>query len=266
MDTNRTVLDSAVKAAQLAADHIRSVERPVDPSCWGEKGTCDFVTQVDTACERLIAESLLREHPGSVVMGEEFTPEAAGTPDSITWVVDPLDGTINYLHDYEAYAVSVAAMIDYNLIAGVVVDVTRERIYHATAGGGAWCDGRRLNVSTWEDPALALVGTGFPFKVRDMLPQYLRQFTNILTSTSGIRRAGAAALDLADLASGRLDGFWELSLAPWDVAAGTLLVREAGGIVTDTAGNEDVVRQGPIVAGNPKIHTWLLNVLKRDLD
>lgn len=255
------LLDSAVTAAQLAAQHIRSVERPSDPSSWGEKGTSDFVTQVDRDCEQLIANSLLGDHPDSVVMGEELSPQIAGGTDGVTWVVDPLDGTTNYLHDYPAYAVSIGAMVDGVLSAGVVIDVLRERVYHCAAGGGAWCDDRRIHVSTTTDAALALIGTGFPFKSLHLLPAYLHQFSTILVATSGIRRAGSAALDLVDLASGRLDGFWELSLAPWDVAAGTLLVREAGGIVTDTEGRHNVIQQGPVVAGNPVIHTWLLDVV-----
>jgi myo-inositol-1(or 4)-monophosphatase len=261
---NKELLDSAVSAAKLAASHIRTVERPSDPSSWGEKGRGDFVTQVDRDCEELIAESLLREHPDSVVMGEELTPQTSGIAEGVTWVVDPLDGTTNYLHEYPAYAVSVAAMVDGVLSVGVVIDVLRDRVYHTTAGGGAWCDDYRIQVSPTKSTKIALIGTGFPFKSLHLLPRYLDQFTTILKATSGIRRAGSAALDLADLAAGRLDGFWELSLAPWDVAAGTLLVREAGGVVTDTEGNVDVIRQGPVVAGNPSIHKWLLDVVKSE--
>ncbi|MFC1639911.1 inositol monophosphatase family protein [Gemmatimonadota bacterium] len=264
MQNHKELLDSAITAAKLAAQHIRSVERPSHPSSWGQKGTSDFVTQVDRDCEQLIADSLLRDHPNSTIMGEELSPQTTHTAEGVTWVVDPLDGTTNYLHDYPAYAVSVAAMLNGVLSAGVVIDVLRERVYHSTFGGGAWCDDRRIQVSATTDTAIALIGTGFPFKSLHLLPEYLHQFTTILKATSGIRRAGSAALDLVDLASGRLDGFWELSLAPWDVAAGTLLVREAGGVVTDTEGHRDVIRQGPVIAGNPAIHSWLLEVVKSD--
>jgi len=260
---HKELLDSAIRAAKMAAHHIRAVEKPSNPSLWGEKGTSDFVTQVDRDCEKLIAELLLREHPGSVVLGEELSPHAASIDSGVTWVVDPLDGTTNYLHDYPAYAVSIAAVADGILRAGVVIDVLRERVYHATTDGGAWCDGQSIRVSSTNDIAFALIGTGFPFKTLKQLPRYLHQFATILTSTSGIRRAGSAALDLADLAAGRLDGFWELSLAPWDVAAGTLLVREAGGLVTDTEGNPNVIRQGALVGGNPTVHTWLLEVMEQ---
>ena len=264
MQNHKELLDSAVTAAKLAARHIRSVDRPSDPSSWGEKGTSDFVTQVDRDCEQLIADSLLGDHPNSLVMGEELSPQTTGTAEGVMWIVDPLDGTTNYLHDYPAYAVSIAAVVDGVLSAGVVLDVLRERVYHCSAGGGAWCDDHRIHVSTTTDTAFALIGTGFPFKSLHLLPTYLRQFSTILKATSGIRRAGSAALDLVDLASGRLDGFWELSLAPWDVAAGTLLVREAGGVVTDTDGSPNVIQQGPVVAGNPAIHAWILDVVENE--
>jgi myo-inositol-1(or 4)-monophosphatase len=211
----------------------------------------------------MVSEALLAMFPDSRIVGEELTPEQEARREGLTWIVDPLDGTTNFLHTYPAYAVSIAAQMDAELVAGVVVDVYEDVEYYAAAGRGAWCNDERLRVSDVGDPALALIGTGFPFKSLDQLPQYLRQFTNILCSTSGVRRAGSAALDLVAVALGRFDGFWELSLAPWDVAAGTLLVREAGGHVTDTLGGTDVVRQGPIVAGNPEIHEWLLEILRR---
>ncbi|KPJ94079.1 MAG: hypothetical protein AMS18_04485 [Gemmatimonas sp. SG8_17] len=257
------MLALTLDAAQRAAGYIRSVRQLPQPAAWGLKGTSDFVTQVDRESEQLIAELLLREYPDSTIMGEELTPDSQGEENGLLWIVDPLDGTTNFLHGYPAYAVSIAAVVDGRLTVGVVADVSRNVVYHATADGGAWCGEQRLEVSGTSDPALALIGTGFPFKALDQLPQYLRNLANILCSTSGIRRAGSAALDLVDVSSGRFDGFWELSLAPWDVAAGTLLVREAGGVVTDTDGVTDVVRQGPIVAGNQEMHRWLLEVLTR---
>ncbi len=256
----RHLLRLATTAAERGAEHIRSVARPTDPAEWGLKGVSDFVTRVDREAEVIIGDLLREGAPDSVVLGEELSPEAPGT--GLVWVVDPLDGTTNYLHRYPAYGVSVAAVADGELAAGVVVDVAANLVYHATAGGGAWLGDRRLEVSQVADPTLALIGTGFPFKVLDLLPQYLRQFTTILHRTSGIRRAGAASLDFADLAQGRFDGFWELHLAPWDVAAGALILREAGGVVTDLDGGSDIVRHGAFVAGNPAIHEWLLSVLR----
>ena len=264
MQEHKELLDTAIEAAKKAANHIKTVERPNDPSLWGLKGTADFVTQVDRDCEEMIAEKLLGDFPDSVVMGEEFSPDVGSSLSGVTWVVDPLDGTTNYLHDYPAYAVSIAAMTDDSLVAGVVVDVLRDRVYNAYLGGGARCNETAIQVSSVHEIPKALIGTGFPFRSLHLLPRYLQQFTKILTSTSGVRRAGAAALDLIDVAAGRLDGFWELALAPWDVAAGTLIVREAGGIVSDTVGNPNVVQQGPIVAGNPVVHAWLLEITRKD--
>jgi myo-inositol-1(or 4)-monophosphatase len=194
-------------------------------------------------------------------MGEELSPEDVQA--DLVWVVDPLDGTTNYLHGYPQYAVSIAAVASGSLAAGVVADIDRNTTYHAEAGGGSWCGERRLAVSTIVDPALSLIGTGFPFRTPEQIPRYLRQFTAVMGATSGIRRAGAASLDLVDVALGRLDGFWELYLAPWDVAAGTLLIREAGGVVTDLAGSSNVVQDGSLVAGNPAMHGWLRALVER---
>ncbi len=259
MPKNSDLLRIALAAARRGADQIRSIDRPENPADWGLKGQADFVTEVDRQAERTIVETLLAATPDAVVMGEELSPSAA--PASLVWVVDPLDGTTNYLHQYPAYAVSLAAMVEGALAVGIVIDVARQVVYHATAGGGAWCGERRLRVSDITDRERALIGTGFPFKVPSLLPRYLRQLTSVLRATSGVRRAGSAALDLVDVAMGRFDGFWELWLAPWDVAAGTLMVREAGGLVTDETGAADVVRHGAIVAGNPTLHAWLLGVV-----
>lgn len=255
----RDLLAIALGTAAAAADHIRSRGRPL-AGAWHLKGQSDFVTQVDLETETLIADRLRQAVPGSVVLGEELTPLAADA--DLVWVVDPLDGTTNFLHDYPAYGVSIGAVVANEPIVGVVVDVARSITYHAVKGGGAWCAGRQLAVSTTASPANALIGTGFPFKVAHLLPTYLEQFSAILQRTAGIRRAGAASLDFADIAQGRFDGFWELHLAPWDVAAGTVLVREAGGVVTDLDGNAGALRHGPYVAGNAAIHTWLLGVLR----
>jgi myo-inositol-1(or 4)-monophosphatase len=260
VNQHQDLLHLATAAARRAAEFIRTVERPTDPTDWGLKGVSDFVTRVDRDSEALIGETLLAGAPEATVLGEELSPDAGSS--GLVWVVDPLDGTTNYLHEYPAYAVSIAAMVDGALAAGVVLDVTRDLLYHASAGGGAWCGERRLHVSRVTEPALALIGTGFPFKVLDALPQYLEQFATILRNTSGIRRAGAASLDFVDIALGRFDGFWEPYLAPWDVAAGALIIREAGGVVTDFEGSEPVVRHGAFVAGNPAIHAWLLSVLR----
>ncbi len=267
----RQLADIARAAAEQAATHIRSAKRPPAGAEWANKGALDYVTEVDREAERLITEALTEAVPGSDVLGEELSPQRAQRtqraqsptpPPGLLWVVDPLDGTTNYLHGYPQYAVSIAALVDGQLVAAVVLDVVRGLVYHATAGGGAWCEGAPLEVSTVMDPRHALIGTGFPFRTPHQVPRYLRHFVAVNAAVAGIRRAGSAALDLVDVARGRFEGFWELDLAAWDVAAGVLLVREAGGIVTDIEGSADVVRQGSIVAGNPATHAWLLDLLR----
>ena len=253
------LLDLARSAAARAARFIRGVERPADPAGWAVKGSRDFVTEVDRASERLIAEVLLAGDPRARIVGEELSPDVA--TDGLVWVVDPLDGTTNFLHAYPAYAVSIAAAVDGVLEAGVVHHIPHDEVFWATRGGGAWCGDRRLRVSPIEAPAHALIGTGFPFKDLAELDEYQRQFARVAARTSGIRRAGAAAIDLADVAAGRFEGFWEQRLAAWDLAAGVLLIREAGGRATDYRGRDLGVAHGPVVAGNPAIHHWLLETL-----
>jgi len=216
----------AEQAAVRAADYLRTADRPALHT-WTEKSQHDFVTEVDRAAEAMIAEVIVE----SVIVGEELSPRGI-VRGELVWIVDPLDGTTNFLHGYPQYAVSIGCVAEGKLVAGVVHDVCRKRTYKATRGGGAFEEDTRLSVSAVGEPRRALIGTGFPFKALKVLHVYLAQFAAVTGAASGIRRAGAAALDLADVAAGRLEGFWELQLAPWDIAAGTLLIREAGGIVT----------------------------------
>jgi myo-inositol-1(or 4)-monophosphatase len=217
------------------------------------------VTEVDRTAERMIAEVLLAAEPGSRIVGEELSPDVV--TEGLVWIVDPLDGTTNFLHDFPTYAVSVAAAVDGALEAGVVVHVPRNETYSVARGNGAWQEERRLSVSVIRDPDFALIGTGFPFRDNSRIGEYQRQFARISGATSGIRRPGSAALDLADVAAGRFDGFWEQRLSAWDIAAGVLLIREAGGVVTDFAGRNIGVEHTSLVAGNPAIHAWLLGVI-----
>lgn len=246
--------------AEAARDFIRKARAPDSPSAWTEKGTHDFVTEVDRGAEALIRDQLAALAPGSHVIGEELSPSLS--TGGLTWIVDPLDGTTNFLHRFPAYAVSIAAAVDGTLRAGVVLHVPDGRCFHAAAGAGAWCNESQIRVSTITDPGHALIGTGFPFKDVSRMDSYLRQFRAVAAATSGIRRAGSAALDLCSVACGEFDGFWEQQLAPWDVAAGTLIVREAGGIVTDDQGATIGIHDGPVVAGNPAIHAWLMDVMR----
>ena len=239
---------------------MRSVERPADPTAWDRKDRRDFVTAVDRTAEEIIAETLVGAEPGSRLIGEESAPDLV--TGGLVWVVDPLDGTTNFLHGFPWYAVSIAAAVDGVLEAGVVLQIPQGQLHHAARGGGAWLGDRRLSVSAIDDPDFALVGTGFPFKDVSRLDLYQRQFARVAGRTSGMRRAGSAALDLAAVAAGQFDAFWEQRLSAWDLAAGALLVREAGGIVTDHGGREVGVEHSEIVAGNPAMHAWLLDVIR----
>lgn len=252
------LLDRAQSAAAAAAGFVRGVERPA-AGRWSAKGVHDFVTEVDRAAERLIRDQLLAIDPAARIVGEELSPEVS--TEGLVWVVDPLDGTTNFLHGYPAYAVSIAAAVDGALQAGVVHDIPRDQVFRAARGAGAWCRDQPLRVSPITAPGHALIGTGFPFKDMTGLEEYQRQFAGVAAGTAGIRRAGSAAIDLADVAAGRFEGFWEQHLSAWDVAAGTLLIREAGGVVTDYDGRERGIGHGPVVAGNPAIHQWLLETL-----
>jgi len=232
------------------------------PSDWTAKGKADFVTEVDRESERIVGSALLEAFPESTVMGEELSPDTTAPHTShLTWIVDPLDGTTNFLHRFPFYAVSIGAVVDGTLEAGCVLHVPPGIEYTAVRGGGARQNGQPIACSAIADPGHALIGTGFPFSRLEQMPLYQRQFAAVAAAAAGMRRPGSAALDLCDVAAGRFDGFWELRLAPWDVAAGTLLIREAGGIVTDLAGGPDVLGHSSIVAGNPAIHSWLLRTL-----
>ena len=249
-------------AAARAGEYLRSVQRPGDPSGWTLKGSRDFVTEVDRTAERMIADILLAAEPGARMVGEELSP--AVITDGLIWIVDPLDGTTNFLHGFPSYAVSIAAALDGVIEAGVVVQVPYNQTYFASRGGGSWLGDRRLSVSTIEEPEFALIGTGFPFRAMSRLEEYQGQFSRVARATSGIRRPGAAALDLAAVAAGQFDGFWEQQLSAWDIAAGTLLIREAGGVVTDFSGRDIGIEHTGVVAGNPTIHAWLIETLNTE--
>jgi myo-inositol-1(or 4)-monophosphatase len=256
------LLNRARAAAERAASYIRSAAPPASPAAWSLKGSRDFVTEIDRNAEQIIVDAIRQGTPEGHVTGEELSPEVV--TEGLVWIVDPLDGTTNFLHGYPCYAVSIAAAVDGVLQAGVVHDVSRNEAYCASRGGGAWLGRRRLRVSSIRDPELALIGTGFPFRDLSRLEEYQRQFGRVAGATSGIRRAGAAALDLADVAAGRFDGFWEQWLSAWDIAAGSVLVREAGGLITDFSGRDIGIEHTAVVAGNPGIHEWLLATLSSD--
>ena len=256
----RELLASSLAAAVRAVEVIRARATDLGTITWEEKSPADFVSEVDHAAEQIIGEVLVGRHPGATIVGEELSP-AVRAPDGLAFVVDPLDGTTNFLHGYPAYAVSIAALVNGDAAAGVVLNAVTGELFTATLGGGARRNGQPISVSRIAEPSRALIGTGFPFKHPDLIDPYMKQLPLVLQGTAGVRRAGSAALDLADVACGRFDAFWELRLAAWDIAAGLLLVREAGGLVTDLEGRPAPVAHGPIVAGNPTMHRWLLDTI-----
>jgi myo-inositol-1(or 4)-monophosphatase len=256
------LLAIAVDAAADAARLIQSSIGTRGALVWEEKGTADFVTEADRAAESAIVRLITSRCPEATIIGEELSPETAISSAGISFVVDPLDGTTNFLHGYPEFAVSIGVMIDSDLVAGVVRNLTKNETFTAVRNGGAFLNGERISVSRQTDPARALIGTGFPFKRHDLLERYARQFVEVSRHTAGVRRAGSASLDLSNVACGRFDAFWELVLAPWDIAAGVLIVREAGGVVTDMSGNTKPIAHGAVVAGNPHLHPWLLRVVR----
>ncbi|OYV72996.1 MAG: hypothetical protein B7Z72_03510 [Gemmatimonadetes bacterium 21-71-4] len=256
----RALLATCVAAAVRGAEIVRAGAANLDGLTWDTKSPADFVSDVDRASERAIADIVRERHPDARLVGEEFSPDDADLS-GLSFVADPLDGTTNFLHGYPWYAVSIAAVVDGNPMAGAVLNVASGELFTATAGGGARRNGDPIAVSRESDPLRSLIGTGFPFKHGHLVEPYMASLPAIMRGTAGVRRAGAAALDLADVACGRFDAFWELMLAPWDIAAGVLLVREAGGLATDLQGRPAPIGHGPLVAGNPAMHRWLLRQL-----
>ena len=256
------LLGIALEAARAGARVIHDATDGRERLVWETKGQSDFVSEVDKASEQAITAIVSRRLPTASMLGEELTPTAV-SGNGIVVIADPLDGTTNFLHGYPEYAVSIAIARDGALCAGVVLNAARGEEFTARRGAGAFMNGKRIRVSSLREPARALIGTGFPFKTLEKLPLYLDQFSLVMRGTAGIRRAGSAALDLSNVACGRFDAFWELVLAPWDVAAGILMVQEAGGIVTDLDGNPPQLSAGSFVAGNPAMHAWLLQTVRR---
>jgi myo-inositol-1(or 4)-monophosphatase len=246
------------------ADAVRSHAQDLGSLEWEEKARADYVSAADRDSEHAVNAVIRARHSDAVILGEELSPDVAAktVQSGLVFVVDPLDGTTNFLHGFPWYAVSIGAMVDGELTAGVVLNVANGDLFTAVQGSGARRNGQPIQVSRITDPIRALVGTGFPFKYGDQVNEFLTGFGAVMRETAGVRRVGSAALDLADVACGRYEAFWELMLSPWDIAAGMLLVREAGGIVTDLDGAPAPVAHTGIVAGNPTLQPWLLKLLK----
>ncbi|OGA12676.1 MAG: inositol monophosphatase [Betaproteobacteria bacterium RIFCSPHIGHO2_12_FULL_69_13] len=255
------MLNIAVRAARRAGSIINRAALDGSALAIRVKNVNDFVTQIDRAAEEAIIETVRRAYPDHAILAEE-SGSTAGARAEYCWVIDPLDGTTNFIHAFPQYCVSVAVQHRGATAHGVVYDPVRNELFTASKGRGAFVNDRRMRVSKCEKLKQALVGTGFPYKELSRVELYLRQLRTMMHSTAGVRRAGAAALDLAYVAAGRLDAFWEMGLSAWDMAAGALLIQEAGGLVGDLAGEQNYLESGDIAAASPKVFAQLLEALK----
>lgn len=255
------LLNIAVRAARNAGDFIVRKMNKLHDIKIETKSENDFVTEVDRQAEERVIETLLKSYPGHGIIAEE-SAEIEGTED-YRWIIDPLDGTTNYLHGFPHFAVSIACQHKGRLEHAVIYDPLKQELFTASRGDGATLNNRRIRVTNIKSTQGALLGTGFPFKHRDQLDIFLKLFNEFFSTASDIRRAGSAALDLAYVAAGRLDGYWESGLQSWDIAAGALIVREAGGIVADYDGDEHYLENGDVIAGNPKIFGQMLRKIQQ---
>ena len=253
-------LNIAVKAARRAATVINRASTQLDLLTVQSKSPNDFVTEVDRAAEQAIIEVLRDAFPGHGILAEESGE--SGPESEFTWIIDPLDGTTNFIHGMPQYAVSIAQTKNGVLEHAVVYDPNTNEMFTASRGAGAFLNDRRIRVSRRTRLNESLIGTGFPFRQFDHVDAYLAMFKELTQKTAGIRRPGAASLDLAYVAAGRFDGFWEMGLSPWDMAAGVLLIQEAGGLVSDLSGEANYLTTGNLVAGTPKIFGQLLPIIQ----
>ena len=253
------MLNIAVKAARRAGSIINRATQDLDLLTVQRKGNHDYVSEVDKMAEQAIVETLLEAYPDHAILAEEGG--AQGNSEYV-WIIDPLDGTTNFLHGLPQFAVSIALQHKGLLSQAVVFDPSRNELYTATRGRGTYLNDRRLRVSKQTRMEDALIGTGFPYHDYSFMDTYVKILKDLMPKVAGVRRPGAASLDLAYVAAGRYDGFWEGGLKQWDMAAGILLIQEAGGLVTDFEGGENVLSSGNIVGGNPKIFAQLLSVIQ----
>ncbi len=252
------MLTIAVKAARRAGNLIHRAADNLDHLTVTKKSHADYVSEVDRVAEQAIIKTLLDAYPDHAILAEE---SGAQGDSEYVWIIDPLDGTTNFLHGYPQYAVSIALQHKGVLTQAVIYDPTKNDLFTATRGRGAYLNDHRLRVSKRKELADCLIGTGFPYTKFEHLDAYMGILHDMMQKTSGLRRPGSAALDLAYTAAGRYDGFFETSLKPWDIAAGCLLITEAGGLVGDLQGNDGFLKSGNLCAGSPKIFAQMLQVI-----
>jgi myo-inositol-1(or 4)-monophosphatase len=255
------MLTTAVKAARRAGNLINRGARELDLLTVSAKGPKDFVSEIDRGAEAAIVETLLAAYPDHAILAEEGTAKGDNAAADYLWIIDPLDGTTNFLHGFPQYCVSIALAHKGVVSQAVIYDPVRNDLFTASRGRGAYLNDRRIRVSRRQHLRDCLIGTGFPFRDGSYLDTYLQMMRSMIQHTAGIRRPGAAALDLAYVAAGFYDGFWEVGLNPWDVAAGGLLVLEAGGLIGDLTGEGDYLYSGQVIAANPKIYAQMVREL-----
>ena len=255
------MINVAIKAARAAGAIINRAALDVEAVRISQKQVNDFVTEVDHASEKIIIETLLAAYPGHGIHAEESGQEHGAKDSEFVWIIDPLDGTTNFIHGFPVYCVSIALAVRGKIEQAVVYDPSRNDLFTATKGRGAYLNDRRLRVSKRVRLTDCLISTGFPFRPGDNFPNYLAMLGELMPRCAGLRRPGAAALDLAYVAAGFTDGFFETGLQSWDVAAGSLLVTEAGGLVGNLTGEADFLDQKECLAGNPKVYAQLVHLL-----
>jgi len=255
------MLNTAIKAARSAGAIINRASLDLDLLKVNTKSPNDFVTEVDHQAESVIIEQLLGAYPGHGILAEESGRTHGAKDSEYVWIIDPLDGTTNFIHGFPVYSVSIALSFRGQVQQAVVYDPTRNDLFYASKGRGAFLNDRRLRVSKRTRLADCLVGTGFPFRKGDNFKRYLQMFEVVMQSCAGLRRPGSAALDLCYVAAGYTDGFFETGLSPWDIAAGALMVTEAGGLIGNFTGEADYLYQREVVAGSPKIYGQLVGLL-----
>ena len=255
------MLNIAVKAARRAGQIINRASLDVGNLKVDVKRQSDYVTEVDRAAEAAIIDMLRDTYPDHGILAEESGLAGTSASSEYQWIIDPLDGTTNFIHGLPQYAVSIGLAHRGVMTQAVVYDPNRNELFTATRGGGAYLNDKRIRVAKRTRLEDALLGTGFPFRVFTHIDAYMAIFRDVAQRTAGMRRPGAASLDLAWVACGRIDGFWELGLSPWDMAAGTLLITEAGGLVGDLSGEPGYMKIGNIVGGNPKIFAQLVQLI-----
>ena len=259
--TIHPMLNIAVRAARSAGSIINRAALDLDVLKVASKGTNDFVTEVDQAAEEAIISTLLEAYPGHAILAEESGRQRGSKHSDYLWIIDPLDGTTNFIHGFPVYAVSIALAFRGKVEQAVVYDPTRNDLFYASKGKGAYLNDRRLRVSKRTRLSDSLIGTGFPFRKGDNFKRYLKMFEEVMQQCAGMRRPGAAALDLCYVAAGWYDGFFETGLSPWDVAAGSLMITEAGGLVGNFTGESDFLYQREVVAATPRIYGQLVQML-----